>query len=80
MVNITDESAMTRIRTNNEFYFTKDMCTRILHSVPHRAIYWGKDRDEYLKTNWHKLRDHILFVKELGEDISTMEVLLWLQT
>ena len=41
MVNITDESAMTRIRTNNEFYFTKDMCTRILHSVPHRTIYWG---------------------------------------
>ena len=81
MVHITDDSAMTRIRTNNEAYFTKDMCTRILHSVPHRAIYWGKERDEYLQTDWHKLRDHILFVTDLKhEDHSTMEVLMWLQT
>ena len=52
MVKITDDSNMSVIRNNNEVYFTKEMCTRILHSVPTLSIYEGRDREVYLRTNW----------------------------
>ena len=66
MVKITDNGAMAVIRQNNEAYFTKEMCTRIIHSVPTLAIYDGDDREVYLRKNWRFLRQHIEFVAYLS--------------
>ena len=65
MVEITCDASMTEIRRINEAYFKKDMCTRILHSVPYQGIYRGQSRDHYSKTNWHELRAHAQFTMSL---------------
>lgn len=82
MVKITDNGSMKVIRKNNEAYFIKEMCTRIIHSVPTLAIYEGDDREVYLRKNWRHVRgEHIQFVGALDqEDQESMDVLQWLQT
>ena len=71
---------MTEIRRKNEAYFKKEMCTRILHSVPYQGIYRGTDRRHYTNSNWHEERAHLQFTMSLQkQDEEDMEVLLWLQ-
>ena len=65
MVNITCNASMNEIRRINDAYFKKDMCVRILHSVPYQGIYRGNNRDHYLKSNWHELRNHVAFTMNL---------------
>lgn len=82
MVKITDNGSMKVIRKNNEAYFAREMCTRIINSVPTLAIYEGDDREVYLRKNWRHVRgEHIQFVGALDqEDQESMDVLQWLQT
>jgi hypothetical protein len=81
---ISDEISCN-VSQANEKYFTEDMCTRILQSVPAVAMYESKTsgidgKKEYLERNWHIVRDNVEFTREWSsEDAKAMEVLRWLQ-